>query len=47
MDEAWKSWKDLQDSPEMDALIKVANDKLSAAAEGKGKGKGKGDESPQ
>ena len=41
-DDTWKTWNELQDSPELKKLIATANDKIvkSAAPQIKGKGKG-------
>ena len=47
-DEDWKGWDELQNSPEMKALVENANEKLKQAAEAKkGSGKGKKGNPPQ
>ena len=42
LSEDWKNWKELQQSPELEKLITVANESLASAAAAQPKGKGKG-----
>ena len=42
LDEEWKNWRELHESPEFKKLIDNANENLAKSAAAKPKGKGKG-----
>lgn len=45
LSETWKSWEELQSSPELKKLRDIANDRLARSKASSGKGKGKGSQS--